>query len=115
MFVVRTKMPAEYEGGYDPTALDACELGTLGEHVLFVVYWYGSGHYEGVGHMLYSTDGMRWCDVDLGHCSCYGPMDGSSHGPPRTLEDLKEAYTVAAFRDVAPLFEAIRTHNWGEQ
>ena len=111
MFVIQTEMPAAYQGRYDPEPLDAGDLRKLGA-VMFVVYWYGAGSYEGAGHMLYSTDGMRWCDMDLGHCSCYGPIEGTCGSIPRTLQDLEEAYTKEAFRDVAPLFEAIRNHNW---
>jgi hypothetical protein len=112
-------MPAAYADRYSAMPLDEDELGkvtqTLGECPTFVVYWYGHGSYEGAGHMLVSTDGMRWRDADLGHCSCYGPTDSSSFSPPRTLEDLEQAYTEAAYRDVKPLFEAIRSHNWERQ
>lgn len=117
MFVVQTKMPTEYEGRYDPEALDEADLKQLNEGrscpVMFVAYWYGAGSYEGAGHMLFSTDGMRWSDADLGHCSCHGPLESVSGSDPRTLDDLEAAYTEEAYRDVKPLFEAIRSHNWG--
>ena len=112
MFVLQTAMPSEYEGRYDPEALDADDLSKISDQVMFVVYWYGAGSYEGAGHMLFSTDGMRWSDADLGHCSCHGPLEGPFGSEPRTLQDLEEAYTEEAFRDVKPLFEAIRTHHW---
>lgn len=116
MFVLRTEMPAEYAGRYDPKALDADDPIQLSSNqVVFVVYWYGAGDYEGAGHMLFSTDGMRWSDADLGHCSCHGPMESLFASDPRTLDDLVEAYTEEAYRDVKPLIEAIRRHYWGVQ
>jgi len=113
MFVLQTEMPPSYVGRYDPEALDQHDLRRLSGQVMFVVYWYGAGSYEGAGHMLFSTDGMRWSDADLGHCSCHGPLEYAYTGSsPRTLQDLEEAYTEEAYRDVKPLFDAIRSHHW---
>lgn len=116
MHLLQTAMPAEYEGRYDPEALDEADLSKITEKLdgepMFVVYWYGSGSYEGAGHMLVSTDGMRWQDADLGHCSCNGPTEGFSYDSPMTLQDLEARYTAEAYRDVKPLFDAIRYHNW---
>ena len=39
-----------------------------------VFYWYVSGSYEGSGALLAIKDG-KWFDKELGHCSCYGPLD----------------------------------------
>jgi hypothetical protein len=115
MFALQTEMPASYQGRYVPEELSEDELRkitqTLGEEPLFVVYWYGLGSYEGAGHMLVSTDGMRWHDADLGHCSCHGPTEYFTYSSPSTLQDLEARYTKEAYRDVAPLFEAIRTHD----
>jgi hypothetical protein len=112
-------MPSAYVGRYDPEALDASDLRKLNAKfeggLMFVVYWYGAGSYEGAGHMLFSTDGMRWSDADLGHCSCHGPIEELYGSDARTLQDLEEAYTEEAYRDVKPLFEAIRSHNWERQ
>lgn len=37
-----------------------------------VAYWYGSGSYEGTGHIIARKAG-RWYQHDCSHCSCYGP------------------------------------------
>jgi hypothetical protein len=116
MHILQTAMPPEYEGRYTPEALDATDLEriteALGEPPMFVVYWYGAGSYEGAGHMLVSLDGMRWQDKDLGHCSCNGPTEGFSYDSPMILQDLEARYTAEAYRDVEPLFKALRNHNW---
>jgi hypothetical protein len=48
-----------------------------GESLDFVVYWYESGSYEGDGEAVgYSKEENVLYVKGLGHCSCYGPMDG---------------------------------------
>lgn len=41
------------------------------------VYWYEDGGYDGSGEAvaLCKEDGLLYVK-NLGHCSCYGPMDG---------------------------------------
>jgi len=39
-----------------------------------VWYWYQTGSYDGQGGMVLRKDG-KWYFHDLGHCSCYGPME----------------------------------------
>jgi hypothetical protein len=120
MLVLQIDMPAEYsvDDRYSSSTLDEDDLSkiteALGESPLFVVYWYGTGSYEGAGHMLFSTDGMRWHEMCLGHCSCHGPTDNYHYSPPQTLQDLEARYTEEAHRDVKPLFEAIRSHHWSK-
>ena len=43
----------------------------------WVVHWYESGYYDGSGEAvgLNKEDGLLYIK-NLGHCSCYGPMDG---------------------------------------
>lgn len=45
------------------------------EKYIWTVYWYESGCYEGSGEAVtLGKDGLLYCK-DLGHCSCYGPME----------------------------------------
>jgi len=37
-------------------------------------YWYSQGDYDGQGKCLFVKDN-KWYLKDLGHCSCYGPLD----------------------------------------
>lgn len=39
------------------------------------VYSYFSGSYEGSGTLLFQKNN-KWFYHDMGHCSCYGPLDG---------------------------------------
>lgn len=42
----------------------------------WIVYWYESGSYDGSGEMVaLGNDGAIYYS-NLGHCSCYGPLDG---------------------------------------
>jgi len=39
-----------------------------------IIYEYQSEPYQGSGTALIKKDG-QWYESDLGHCSCYGPLD----------------------------------------
>lgn len=42
----------------------------------WLVYWYEDGGYDGSGEAVaLGKDGLLYIK-NLGHCSCYGPMDG---------------------------------------
>jgi hypothetical protein len=40
-----------------------------------VVYWYQSGSYDGSGTAVIVDEDNNYHEIDLGHCSCYGPLD----------------------------------------
>lgn len=40
----------------------------------WIVYDYDGGGYDGWGTAVAYKEGLLYCK-DLGHCSCYGPMD----------------------------------------
>jgi hypothetical protein len=49
--------------------------GVIPDCVVEVWYWYGTAPYEGVGHIILLDDAGRWYHHDMGHCSCFGPLD----------------------------------------
>lgn len=51
------------------------ELDELTTDITFVVYWYEQGSYDGSGMLFGRYDNGDIAFKDLGHCSCYGPMD----------------------------------------
>lgn len=62
-------------------------LGNMG--VVEAWYKYDYGCYEGSGYLVYKQDD-GWGYKDLGHCSCYGPMEGGIDARFGTYEELKE-------------------------
>lgn len=57
------------------------EYGQTDLRFAWVVYHYERGSYEGSGDAVArATDGTYW-QKRLGHCSCYGPEDGSMGSP----------------------------------
>lgn len=63
-----------------------------------VIYHYTQGDWDGEGDAWGRwPDG--WRSKDLGHCSCYGPLDGGYSGEPpdwsdpMTLAELRASYT----------------------
>ena len=62
------------------------------EQFEWVVFWYEDGGYDGSGEAvaLCKDDGLLYIK-DLGHCSCYGPMDGGMEsGDKMTVEKFLE-------------------------
>lgn len=56
----------------------------------FIVYWYQIGDYCGDGEAvgLCNSDKLIYVK-NLGHCSCYGPMDGGmKSGDTMTVQDF---------------------------
>ncbi len=50
------------------------------EKYKWIVYWYENGGYDGSGEAVaMDQDGLLHCK-NLGHCSCYGPMDSWETG-----------------------------------
>jgi hypothetical protein len=46
------------------------------EDCVWVVYWYEGGSYDGSGEAIYLKEDGQLYSENLGHCSCYGPLDG---------------------------------------
>jgi len=69
-----------------------------------VWYWYASGSYEGSGQMLIRKGDLY--DIhDMGHCSCYGPLDRMSLAF-KPLEELKSSCSSEYLKEVESLFIA---------
>lgn len=54
--------------------LSTSDFDYLPANVDEVWYIYESGYYEGSGHIVLRS-GDKWAEHDMGHCSCYGPLD----------------------------------------
>jgi hypothetical protein len=60
------------------------------------VYWYEAGEYEGNGEIVtLGKDGLLYTS-GLGHCSCYGPLDGFGTCPGKgiTVEEFLQPTSV---------------------
>ena len=73
-----------------------------------VAYWYSAGCYEGSGELVGRRNGL-WCHLDLGHCSCYGPVESLHRlsSGEKSLADLEKRMTVELQNDVLPLIELL--------
>lgn len=59
------------------------------ERYEWIVYWYQTGDYDGSGEAaMYGKDGKLYTR-GLGHCSCYGPLDGWATDQPVAVEPEK--------------------------
>ena len=80
-----------------------------------IFYYYGAGGgYAGVGWMLLLKDGM-WDWHDMGHCSCYGPVDMYYMGfsrPVYNLPDLKRHFSEEAYEQIEPLVQLALTNDY---
>jgi len=58
----------------------------------WVVYWYEAGGYDGSGLAVSMGRDGKLREVDLGHCSCYGPgeRDSGTVVDPATVPSLVE-------------------------
>ena len=67
-------------------------------------YWYASGSYEGSGQLLVVKDG-KWYLHDMGHCSCYGPIDHLNLSTPisESLAGVREKCSSGCWCEVEPL------------
>jgi hypothetical protein len=62
--------------GEDCGEMSKWELKNLEEHGVEVVfYWYITASYEGSGHLIAINKEGKWCEHNMGHCSCYGPTE----------------------------------------
>lgn len=56
------------------------------------VYWYWTRGYEGSGCAIFLDKNNEWHIIDLGHCSCFGPVEDLKSipmGKEQVLELLK--------------------------
>jgi hypothetical protein len=65
-----------------PDSLDSCcdflrPIENFTKYPWFI-YWYEIGSYDGTGMAIAVTNDDVVACYDLGHCSCYGPLDSSN-------------------------------------
>ena len=63
---------------------------------VWAVYYYRRGNYEGNGFLVWFVDG-KYHTHDMGHCSCYGPIDHIETDKSleySSIEDLEKAVTA---------------------
>ena len=109
MKVIRIEMPKAMQSSYyNDSQLDESELKQVEDMgVEEIRYYYGQGSYEGNGQALLLKGGL-WYQSDLGHCSCYGPVERITFGKGfETIEKLKESCSAYLIEELAPLFTAM--------
>lgn len=105
------EVPSCFSGEYESTTLSDSEIKTLNKlsSIQEGWYWYGAGYYCGAGHLLMRDAEGLWYHHDMGHCSCYGPIDEIKPvGEGRTLDDLIGSCTVALLKELDPLIKSIK-------
>lgn len=83
-------------------------------------YWYHARSYEGSGFFMGQLKSGEWVWKDLGHCSCYGPLDGIAgdgytgygggnwskiESPAEFVSRASDEFTK---KDAAPVLDAMR-------
>ena len=80
-----------------------------------IFYWYESGNYEGIGSLIAVRNG-KWYDKNLGHCSCYGPLEYfttvESDYNYSSLEELLAQGTDDWQRSYIPLVELAKQNGY---
>ena len=76
-----------YNGGRD--ALYEFELASLPEDSKWIAYAYSQSEYEGHGYAIVAHDDGRYSLYDLGHCSCYGPLEEEASEIVSTREGIE--------------------------
>lgn len=66
-------------------------------------YYYAAGSYEGNG-MILMKKGELYDVHNMGHCSCYGPLDNVNFSG-KSLESLKTSYSAEGFNEWSNLYE----------
>ena len=111
MKVIRIAMPEAVRSNYyNDAPLDESELKQIeAMGVEEFRYYYGQGSYEGNGQAVFMKGGL-WYQADLGHCSCYGPVDRIDVEVSKgfeSIEKLKESCSAYLIEELAPLFTAM--------
>jgi hypothetical protein len=109
MQLIQAKEPESKYSYGAPEALGEYDVKRLEEEgVELAAYYYASGSYEGSGSIIFRTkDGWRY--HNMGHCSCYGPLDNGWAGgkAEKTLYDLVGTFSDELKRETKPLIDAL--------
>lgn len=115
---IQVDSPGGYNNGeYDRYSLfDDLAQSSISNYVKYFVFWYSVGNCCGAGQALMG-DGSEWWTKDMGHCSCYGPLekinewDENVDGMPRKFSSLDELIKNGSKEwqaEVKPLIDAAR-------
>lgn len=95
-------------GGYDISELSDYEVQKLIDFgVERAWYWYAQGSYEGSGQILMLKDGLYYLH-DMGHCSCYGPVEDLELKNGTDLKTIEAACSKEYLKSVLPLIKKAR-------
>lgn len=108
------KVPEGYysDGGAPSEKLSEYEIKELKEkNIEEAYYWYKTGYYAGSGYIIYRI-ADKWGCHDMGHCSCYGPIEGietelKNNSPEDFLINSSKDY----IKYVSPLVDEWRKRN----
>ena len=71
---------------------------------------YQSGSYDGSGWMIVRYADGRWDCINMGHCSCNGPLDDlKAEGIFTSLDDLVAHHSKEAYGEFDAVLAAART------
>jgi hypothetical protein len=93
MYSLKTSPKKSYRGNVcgKLSEFDVMEFESFPPDAIF--YWYVNGGYDGYGALIAVKDN-RWYIKDLGHCSCYGPLeDFATDISEYTIEKLDDILT----------------------
>ena len=79
-----------------------------------IFYYYDGGGYEGSGSILMWTP-KGWIWFDIGHCSCYGPLDSFTTNPEtyEKLSNIEQSNpTGGDYNKLKQLIELARTEEY---
>lgn len=105
------KFPEGYEYTYgDITKLDKWDIEYLQKlGIEEAWYWYATGSYEGSGQVL-MRKGDEFDVHDMGHCSCYGPLEHASFtGAYSSLKEIQQKCSPEAYKEIAPLVDMAKS------
>ena len=107
MKIIRKHLDTKRYSSYEDESLSDFYIDMLKEMGFEEIrYFYGTGSYCGTGELIALKDGL-WYQHDMGHCSCYGPVDSDitfTKGFP-TLDALLENCSDDLRQDVKILIE----------
>lgn len=104
------KTPKSYYGAEEETdLLSEWDISRLKEQgITEAYYWYKNHGYEDSGQIIYKL-GEKWGYHNMGHCSCYGPIDSSLTVEYESPEAILEKATDDFKAEVSPLVKLATT------
>lgn len=103
-----------YNVGKDP--LNEYDLEYLDERIYeYFIYNYEGCGYDGIGAAVLKDNNGKFMFIDLGHCSCYGPIEYPNPKCIYSLEEIiklldkrcQDVYGSEYIKDVAKKFKEL--------